>query len=56
MKLFISKLYATILSFFYEGNVRFKYINSKGYWEFEIYYSHNWFEPEEILFRTKGLR
>ena len=58
MKLFISRIYARLLVLWYINHspfVRFKYINKKGYWEFEI--CKRWhFYYEEILFQTKGLR
>lgn len=55
MKLVLSRIIATFLSIWYSGDVRFKYINHKGFWEFEIFVKYDFFH-ETILYQTKGLR
>ena len=55
MKLFISKLYATFLSFFYEGKVYFHHINKDGYWEFWIGYILPHTSYRIVRYKTKGV-
>lgn len=55
MKLVLSRIIATFLSIWYSGCIRYKYINSNGFWEFEIYVRFNYLD-ETILYQTKGLR
>jgi len=55
MKLFISRIYATILAFWHGGDIHYRYINKKGYWEFEIYFYYG-FMLRKVLYKTKGLR
>ena len=55
MKLRLSKIWATVLSFIYDGDIYFHHINSNGYWEFEIGYKYP-YGYDLISYKTKGLR
>lgn len=55
MKLMLSKIWATVLSLIYDGDVYFHHINSNGYWEFEIGYKYL-YGQDLISYKTKGLR
>ena len=53
MKLWLSKLYATIIAEYYGGILNLHSINSKGYWEFTV---NSEFHDEPPLYKSKGLR
>lgn len=55
MKITLSKIWACILSFVYDGEVYFHHINQNGYWEFEI--GHKYMDGHSLIsYKTKGLR
>lgn len=55
MNQFISKLNANILAIYYNADIYYHHINSKGYWEFEIGHKY-WDAPNIIYFKTKGIK
>ena len=55
MKLLISRLYATLLATWHGGYICYRYINKRGYWEFEICFDYG-FMLRKVLYKTKGLR
>ena len=52
----LSRILANILALYYEANIHYSHINSKGNWEFAVGEWDYYGTPMHIYYKTKGYK